>query len=82
MVDLPSYLFEEGFHFLLLRHLHGVAGDEELVRQIAEGEFDEGFDLAGAEEDADWRLIAGFRPGRGWWPRGWLCSLKGRCAGN
>ena len=59
MADLPSELFEESFHFLLLRHLHGVAGDEELVRQIAEGEFDEGFVLAGAEEDADGRLVAG-----------------------
>ena len=59
MADLLSELFEECFHGGFVRHFHGVAGDEELIGDVSEGELDKGFVLAGAEEDADGWLVAG-----------------------
>jgi hypothetical protein len=56
--DLLSNLGDKAFHFLFFRQFHGVAGDEDLIAQVAEGELDERVILAGAEENADGRQVA------------------------
>ena len=48
---------DEAFHFLLFWKLHGVARDEDLVAEVAEGELDESIVLAAAKQDADRLLI-------------------------
>ena len=55
---LLAELSDEAFHFLFFGQLDGIAGNEDFVAQITEGELDEDVIFAGAEEDADGRLVA------------------------
>lgn len=58
MPHLLAELGDEAFHVLFPGKLDGIAGNEDLVGQITEGELDEGVVFASAEEDADGRLVA------------------------
>lgn len=55
---LLANLSDEALHLLFAGQFDGIAGDEDLVTQVTEGELDEGVILAGAKEDADGRLVA------------------------
>ncbi len=50
-------LCDEAFHFFFPGQLDGIAGDENLVVQVSEGELDKGVILAGAKENADGRQV-------------------------